>query len=245
LKYGAGNAFIPDITAIRRYAPGDPVAETTHCLPCFPGHRGFADQSDPGPAPHPAISPDLIFLIFLPPLLYEAAWYTSWPAFWKMRWPIGFHGFGLVIVTSIIVAFVSEKLVPRFTLSIGLLLGGIISPPDAVAVSAVLKFFKIPRNVKTVLEGESLVNDAASLTVFRFALAAFISGTFVFHKAAGSFILVTVMGIVIGLIIGQIIYFIHKLFSTTTNIATALTLITLILCTSRRNIFIFPVYWPW
>src|SRR5450432_4735028 len=176
--------------------------------------------------PRVGISPDLIFLIFLPPLLYEAAWYTSWPNFWKMRWPILLHGFGLVIVTSAVIAFLSEKLVPRFTLSIGLLLGGIISPPDAVAASSVLKLFKIPKKVRTVLEGESLVNDASSLTVFRFALAAVISGTFVFQKAAVSFVMVTVMGILIGLIIAQIIYFAHKLFSTTTNIATALTLIT-------------------
>jgi monovalent cation/hydrogen antiporter len=176
--------------------------------------------------PRSTISPDLIFLIFLPPLLYEAAWYTSWPNFWKMRWPIGLHGFGLVIVTSVIVAFVSERMVPRFTLSIGLLLGGIISPPDAVAASAVLKFFKIPKRVKTILEGESLVNDAASLTVFRFALAAVISGTFVFHKATTAFAMVTIGGILIGLVIAQIIYYVHKLFSTTTSIATALTLIT-------------------
>jgi monovalent cation/hydrogen antiporter len=175
---------------------------------------------------HPGISPELIFLIFLPPLLYEAAWNTSWPGFWKMRYPIAFHGFGLVVVTSIIVAFVSEKLVPRFTLSIGLLLGGIISPPDAIAASSVLKFFKIPKNVKTVLEGESLVNDASSLTVFRFALAAVISGSFVFHKAATSFMTVTIMGIFIGLILGQIIYYVHSLFRATTNVATALTLIT-------------------
>jgi Na+/H+ antiporter len=176
--------------------------------------------------PQVGISPDLIFLIFLPPLLYEAAWYTSWPNFWKMRWPIILHGFGLVIVTSAIIAFLSEKLVPRFTLSIGLLLGGIISPPDAVAASSVLKYFKIPKKVKTVLEGESLVNDAASLTVFRFALAAVISGTFVIQKAASAFVMVTVMGIFIGLVIAQIIFYVHKLFSTTTNIATALTLIT-------------------
>jgi monovalent cation/hydrogen antiporter len=177
-------------------------------------------------APESTISPDLIFLIFLPPLLYESAWYTSWPAFWKMRWPIGLHGFGLVILTSVIVAFVSEKLIPHFTLSIGLLLGGIISPPDAVAASSVLKLFRIPKKVKTVLEGESLVNDASSLTVFRFALVAVISGTFVLKQAATAFVMVTVMGILIGLIIGQIIYYVHKLFATTTSIATALTLIT-------------------
>jgi len=176
--------------------------------------------------PRVGISPDLIFLIFLPPLLYEAAWYTSWPNFWKMRLPIILHGFGLVLVTSVIVAYLSEKLIPRFTLSIGLLLGGIISPPDAVAASSVLKYFKIPKKVKTVLEGESLVNDAASLTVFRFALAAVISGTFVVEKAAAAFVMVTVMGIFFGLVIAQIIYYVHKLFRTTTNIATALTLIT-------------------
>ncbi len=193
--------------------------------PVFLVIGGLLISQIPG-APRSGISPDLIFLIFLPPLLYEAAWFTSWPNFWRMRWPIGLHGFGLVIVTSVIVAFVSEKLVPRFTLSIGLLLGGIISPPDAVAASSVLKFFKIPKKVKTVLEGESLVNDAASLTVFRFALAAVISGNFVFHKAAVSFVIVTVLGIMIGLVIAQIIYYIHKLFVTTSNIATAFTLIT-------------------
>lgn len=176
--------------------------------------------------PRVGISPDLVFLIFLPPLLYEAAWYTSWPNFWKMRLPIILHGFGLVIVTSVIVAWLSEKLIPRFTLTIGLLLGGIISPPDAVAANSVLKYFKIPKKVKTVLEGESLVNDAASLTVFRFAVAAVISGSFVVEKAAVSFVMVTIMGIVIGLLIAQIIFYVHKLFSTTTNVATALTLTT-------------------
>ncbi|HZZ75892.1 MAG TPA: Na+/H+ antiporter [Puia sp.] len=193
--------------------------------PIFLVIGGLLISMIPG-TPRVGISPDLIFLIFLPPLLYEAAWYTSWPNFWKMRLPIILHGFGLVLVTSVIVAYLSEKLIPRFTLSIGLLLGGIISPPDAVAASSVLKYFKIPKKVKTVLEGESLVNDAASLTVFRFAVVAVISGTFVIEKAAISFVTVTIMGIFIGLVIAQILFYIHKLFSTTTNIATALTLIT-------------------
>jgi CPA1 family monovalent cation:H+ antiporter len=175
--------------------------------------------------PRVGISPDLIFLIFLPPLLYEAAWYTSWPNFRKFRWPILLHGFGLVIVTSVIIAYLSEKLIPRFTLPIGLLLGGIISPPDAVAASSVLKFFKIPKKVKTVLEGESLVNDAASLTIFRFALAAVISGTVVMEEAATSFVVVTIMGIVIGSVIANIVYFIYKLLPTTPSIDTAISLV--------------------
>ena len=175
--------------------------------------------------PHYSISPDLVFLIFLPPLLYEAAWYTSWRNFWKWRRPIGMLGFGLVIFTSLIVAFVTERLIPRFTLPIGFLLGGIISPPDAVAATSVLKYFKIPKSVKTILEGESLVNDASSLTVVRFALAAVVSGSFVIEKAATAFFMVTVMGIVIGLLIANLIYFIHRKLPTTPSIDTALDLL--------------------
>ncbi len=80
--------------------------------PVFLVIGGLLISQIPG-TPRSGISPDLIFLIFLPPLLYEAAWFTSWPNFWRMRWPIGLHGFGLVIVTSVIVAFVSEKLDPQ------------------------------------------------------------------------------------------------------------------------------------
>ena len=136
-------------------------------------------------------------------------------------------GFGLVIFTSLMVAFVTERLIPRFTLSIGYLLGGIISPPDAVAATSVLNYFKIPRSVKTILEGESLVNDASSLTVVRFALAAVVSGSFVFQKAATAFVRVTIMGIAIGLLIANLIYFIHRLLPTTPSIDTALDLVSL------------------
>lgn len=169
------------------------------------------------------IDPDLVFLIFLPPLLYEAAWYTSWQNFWKWKRPIALLGFGLVLFTSCIVAWFSSEMIPNFTLALGFLLGGIISPPDAVAATSVLKGLKIPKRVVTVLEGESLVNDASSLIVFRFALAAVTSGSFVFQKAATSFFLVTVMGIVIGLAVAHVFYAIHRWLPTSTNIDTALT----------------------
>ena len=175
--------------------------------------------------PHITIDPELVFLIFLPPLLYEAAWYTSWADFWKMRRPIGLLGFGLVLFTSVIVAYFSSEMIPNFTLALGFLLGGIISPPDAVAATSVLKGLKIPKRIVTILEGESLVNDASSLIVFRFALAAVISGNFVFQKAAVSFLLVTVMGIVIGLAVAHVFYAIHRWLPTSANIDTALTFI--------------------
>lgn len=170
-----------------------------------------------------SISPDLIFLIFLPPLLYEAAWYTSWSDFWKCKRPIALLGFGLVIFTSCIIAFVSNSLIPGFTLALGFLLGGIISPPDAVAATSILKSVKMPKRALVILQGESLVNDASSLIVFRFALATVISGTFVLEKAATDFFLVTLMGIVIGLFVAHFFYWVHRWLPTGPSIDTALT----------------------
>jgi len=173
--------------------------------------------------PHIELNPELVFLIFLPPILYEAAWYTSWNDFWKWRRPIGLLAFGLVIFTSCIVAFVSSSIIPGFTLATGFLLGGIISPPDAVAATSVLKSIKVPKRLLTILEGESLINDASSLIVFRFALAAVFSGQFVLREAVSDFFLVAGMGIVCGLAIAMVFYAIHRYFPTTSNIDTALT----------------------
>ncbi len=85
--------------------------------------------------PRIEINPELIFMIFLPPLLYEAAWFTSWKEFWRWRRIIIVLAFGLVIVTAFAVAYVSSATMPGFTLAMGFLLGGIISPPDAVAAT--------------------------------------------------------------------------------------------------------------
>lgn len=176
--------------------------------------------------PSISLQPDLVFLIFLPPLLYAAAWNTSWKDFWKMRRAIGLLSFGLVIFTSAAVAIVSHAIIPDFTLAFGFLLGGIISPPDAVAATSVLQGLKVPKRVVTILEGESLVNDASSLIVFRFALAAIITGQFTLLDATKQFALVALMGIVIGITIAMIVYFIHRFFPTTASIDAALTLIT-------------------
>jgi len=172
------------------------------------------------------IKPDLIFVIFLPPLLYEAAWNTSWKDLWKWRRVIISFAFPIVIITSCVVAFVSSALIPGFTLATGFLLGGIISPPDAVSASAILKNIKVPKRFVTIVEGESLMNDASSLVVFRFALAAVATGSFVFSHAATSFVLVIVMGILIGIAVGLVFYAIHRWLPTTTNIDIVLTFIT-------------------
>src|ERR1700749_4391199 len=141
------------------------------------------------------IQPELIFVIFLPPLLYEAAWNTSWKDFWKWRRVISSFAFPVVILTSCVVAFVSVSLIPGFTLATGFLLGGIVSPPDAVSASAILKNIKVPKRFVTIVEGESLLNDASSLVVFRFALAAVLTGSFVFWICAGGFFFFFFIGV--------------------------------------------------
>jgi len=176
--------------------------------------------------PHIRIDPDVVFLIFLPPILFEAAWYTSWVDFWKWRRSILLLAFGLVIITSTVLAYFSAAYLPGFTLALGFLLGGIISPPDAVAATSVLKHVRIPRRLLTILEGESLINDASSLIVFKFALATIITGQFILRDAVGSFFILVIMGTIVGLVIGMLIYGVHRFLPTTSGIDTVLTLVT-------------------
>ncbi|AZI27765.1 Na+/H+ antiporter [Pedobacter sp. G11] len=193
--------------------------------PIFLVLAGLAIGFIPG-MPNLKIDPNIVFLLFLPPLLYEAAWFTSWKDFWEYKGAIFLMAVGLVFITSVAVAYASVAFIPGFTLALGFLLGGIISPPDAVAAAAVLKGLKIPKTVTALLEGESLVNDASSLIVFKFALATIVSGTFVMHDAAVSFVSVAGLGILIGVAIGGVFYAIHRWLPTTDNIDTVLTLLT-------------------
>ncbi|MCT2562006.1 Na+/H+ antiporter [Chryseobacterium herbae] len=172
------------------------------------------------------LDPEIIFLIFLPPLLYEAAWYTSWNDFWKWKRTISLMAFGLVFLTSIVVAFAAQSIIPGFTLALGFLLGGIVSPPDAVAATTVLKGLKVPKRTIAMLEGESLINDASSLIVFRFALAAVMTGIFSMQEATGQFFLVAGMGVLVGIVGAHIFYAIHRFLPTTPAIDAALTVMT-------------------
>lgn len=175
---------------------------------------------------HITIKPELVFFIFLPPLLYEAAWQTSWKEFWKWRRVITSFAFPIVIITSCVIAVVSKAIIPGFTLALGFLLGGIVSPPDAISATSVMRQVNVPKSMVSIIEGESLLNDASSLVVFRFALAAVITGQFVFLEAAGNFFLVISMGIVVGVLIGLIFYAIHRWLPTTPSIDTVLTMAT-------------------
>jgi len=202
------------------------LSEKLHIsYPIFLVIAGLLISLIPG-VPHISLEPDMVFIIFLPPLLYAAAWNTLWHEFWSFRRPISMLAFGLVVFTAGAVALVSYLMIPGFSPALGFVLGGIVSPPDAVAATSVLGNLKIPKRIVTILEGESLVNDASSLIVFRFALAALFTGQFVLWKAGADFLLVAGMGIVVGLAIGNIVYAIHRWLPTTASIDTALTLVT-------------------
>lgn len=175
--------------------------------------------------PHIEIEPDLVFLIFLPPILFEAAWFTSWQDFHKWRKQIFSMAFGLVFLTSIVVAYLSSSIIPGLTVAMGFLLGGVNSPPDAVAATSVLKHVKIPKKITTILEGESLINDASSLIVFKFALAAVISGQFIFGEAVKDFFTMAIGGIGVGIGAGLLFGTLLKIIPSNSNIDTIITLI--------------------
>jgi Na+/H+ antiporter len=172
------------------------------------------------------IDPELIFIIFLPPLLYEAAWTNSWKELWHWRRIISSFAFVVVFLTAISVAFVANSFIPGFSLALGFLLGGIVSPPDAVSASAILKFVKVPKRMSSILEGESLLNDASSLIIFRFAMIAVATGQFVWHQAALSFIWMVIGGVAIGLLVGLIFLKAHRRLPTDVNMDIILTFVT-------------------
>ena len=148
------------------------------------------------------LSPDLVFLIFLPPLLYPAALFTPWRDFRANLRPILLLAIGLVLFTTIVVGCLAHRLIPGLPLAAGIVLGAIVSPPDAVAASAIAERLLVPRRIVTILEGESLVNDATALVAFRFGVAAVATGSIIWGQVCAQFVVVGLGGILVGLIVG-------------------------------------------
>ena len=151
------------------------------------------------PAIH--LEPKLVFDLFLPPLLYPAAVYTSWRDFRVNLRSILPLAIILVLLTMTATAYLFHALT-GLPLAVGFVFGALISPPDAVAALAVTKDLKVPRKIIVILEGESLVNDATSFISFRFAVAAVLTGTFSLGQASAQFLLVAAGGIAVGLAAG-------------------------------------------
>ncbi len=171
------------------------------------------------------LDPEVVFLLFLPPVLYSAAWTTSWPDFKASSRAISLLAIGCVLFTTILVAVVAHYFIPGFAWAESFVLGAIISPPDAVAASAATKGLGIPRRITTILEGESLVNDATGLIAYRYGIAAATSGTFIFWLASINFFYVAIVGILLGLALGQLFKWVHQITPDNPINDTALTFI--------------------
>ncbi|HET7084059.1 MAG TPA: Na+/H+ antiporter [Rhizomicrobium sp.] len=152
--------------------------------------------------PRIALEPHLVLSLLLPPLLYRAGVNMSWRGFKANLRPILLLAVGLVIFTAVTVAGVSHYLL-GLPLAVGLVLGAVVSPPDAVAPMAIARRFALPNRVLTILEGEGLVNDATALILFSFAITAVIEGGgFSALAATGEFLLIVAGEILWGLFIG-------------------------------------------
>ena len=154
--------------------------------------------------PDVKLNPEVVFYFFLPLLIYPAALFTSWRDFRRNLRPILWLAIGLVLTTTVGVAWVAHSLIPEMPWAATFALGAIVSPPDAVAATSVIRRLPVPHRIQVILEGESLVNDATALVALQFAVAALMTGTFSLGHAAGRFVLVAAGGVALGLLIGLI-----------------------------------------
>ena len=168
-----------------------------------------------------SLDPELALVLFLPPLLMDGAYYTAFGRFRRHLPGILSLAVGAVVFTTLIVGIVVHLLVPALPWPACFALGAIVSPPDAVAARSVLSRITLPRRLQALLEGESLLNDATGLVVFRFAVAATLGGGFDAGAAAGEFLLLAIGGAAVGTTIGFAwVAVLRRLRDETLNIAT-------------------------
>ena len=147
----------------------------------------------------------MVFLLFLPPLLFSAAWVISWRDFKANLRPILLLAFGLVIFTTSGVAFIARLIIPELSWEVAFVLGAIVSPTDPVTATATARRLGIPGRITTILESESLVNDATGLVIYRVAVAAVVTASFSIWQAGLQFVVVSVGGVAVGLALAWVV----------------------------------------
>ncbi len=174
--------------------------------------------------PQLELPPDLVFFGFLPPLVFSGGFSPSIKDFRANLRPIVLLAFGLVLFTAALVAVVAHAFVPAIGWAGAFALGGIVAPPDEIAALAIFQRLGVPRRIVTILEGESLVNDATALIIYRFAVAAAAAGVFSLLDASITFVVALVGGVAVGMVVG---YALDRLASrvSDTAIAVAITLV--------------------
>jgi Na+/H+ antiporter len=188
--------LIASLSVVARWLPWPPLI--TYML------GGIAAALVPA-FPRLKLDPGFFFLCFLPPLLFADGWMMPLREFVRARRAILTLAIGLVIFTTLTVGVVAWWLVPGLPLAMAFALGAIVSPTDAVAVNAITERLRVPARLTTVLNGESLMNDATGLVAFKFALAAAVAGSFSLTQMAVEFSLLAVGGFTIGLLVGYAI----------------------------------------
>jgi monovalent cation/hydrogen antiporter len=169
--------------------------------PVFLVCGGLAIALVPG-MPQVDLEPDVVFLVFLPPLLYAAAFTSSPRDLWAQAGRISLLAIALVILTVLAVAVVARAVLGELPWPMAFVLGAVLAPTDPVAATAVFRRTPVPERVATVVEGESLVNDGVGLTLYRAAVGAATAGTFALGSAALDLVVVAVGGVAIGLALG-------------------------------------------
>ena len=152
--------------------------------------------------PEVRLNPEIVFYFFLPALIYPAALFTSWRDFRRNLRPILLLAIGLVLATTVVVAWIAHAIVPTLPWAAAFALGAIVSPPDAIAATAIIRRLGVPHRIQAILEGESLVNDATALVALQFAVGALVTGTFSPSYAAARFVWAAAGGIGFGLLVG-------------------------------------------
>jgi monovalent cation/hydrogen antiporter len=155
--------------------------------------------------PRVELASDVVFFIFLPPLLFHAAWSTSFRDFRANLRSISLLALGLVALTVVGVAVVAHAVVPGLPWPTAFVLGAVVAPTDAVAATSIMRRLGVPRRVSTIVEGESLVNDATGLVAYRFALAAAGGAVFIWWQAGLEFVWAVAGGIAVGLAVGWVL----------------------------------------
>lgn len=175
--------------------------------------------------PRISIDPGLIFYIFLPPLLFQSA--VALPLKDVLRWKrvILSFAFLVVLLTAAGVGLLTSWMIPGMTFALGMVLGGIVSSTDAVSATTIMHQVKVPSRVSTILEGESMLNDASSLITFSFALIAVQTGQFVWHQVILSFCWMVAGGAIIGILVGAAFVYMHKLLPMDSNVTIVFTMI--------------------
>jgi CPA1 family monovalent cation:H+ antiporter len=155
--------------------------------------------------PNVELDPDAVFLLFLPPALFSAALTTDWPRFREEVRPIFALAVVLVLTTMAGVAAVAFAVMGHMSWDVAFVLGAVVSPPDAVSTLAIVKRLNVPRQLVTILEGESLINDVTALIAYRYAVAAVVAGSFTLWRAGLDFLLSAAGGFIIGIAVSVII----------------------------------------